>query len=1076
MLPPIVATMDYLHHLQTSSTNDYEYRRVKAFQSISNGTLTNLMLLLDGLDLELKEQMLTSRSDRAIVLRRPSTARDFHIQNPTLLACACAEWYTEIVEFLAAQDYGMDQTVAVRDESNDIVNYSGVSPLCIAAITGKFKMVQILLEHGAELNHQNSIGNTPLFEACFEGHIAIVHYLVQKGASIELANHKKVTCLMIASYANNAEIVKLLTNLGANVNKRDKNERNALFYCLAAGGVAIFKLLRQSGANVEPDAQGMTVLMEASYYGQLDMVKWLLRHKDEIKLDANYFDKKGRNALFYCAEAGNVDVFQYLIANGVSLRAAFDGSTVLMMAALRGRQKLLDYFHQNASQLGLDFATRDKRGRNCLFYCVSGGDIEVFEKLIGYGVKVERTIDGLNLLQQAAVKGELNFGKYLLDHAEDLGLDIQGRDKDGWSALFFAIASGNLQLFKLIYERGVLADPANDGRTLLMQAALRGNLEVLRHLVSNQAIYQSDINARDQFGRSALYLSLQSENYEDVFRNLLERGAKTHKTNFDSNILMETVKTATHLEAIKMLVTMAEKLEFTIHDVDCDGRNVLFYAAQNNCDVMQYLLSLGVTLVNDVNNQTVLMTSSQHGNVELVRLLLARHRELFMDLEHVDNTGRNAMFSTIDGGHLECFKMLSDAGLHCQSDTKGVTVLMRLAAMSHGAFLEYVVSHREELALDLSARDEDGRSAVHYALRAKKYDNLLYLVDNGSALDVNAAGESVVSGCVEEGDFWVVERLATSGVDLSEELNRRDGKGVPCFQRLLSSSIQDALMVALMEMYHDESEDADVEGVTMAMKALRRSEPLPLLRHLVEVTNVNVNVRDQKGRNLLTHALEANNLFVVKYLLSFGARFANDVMDKTPIMTAAEGSHGNVKCLRHLLRYIFRDEESKTETDVTGQSAVHYGVRSGNVDCVAFLLDRGFEIDTSDENGITPFLLAANLKLPAMVELLADRGADVRMRDSQSRSALHLVFDTDGLTLPVTKSLIDRDCDVNARDQSGCTPLMLAAKQDNLRPIRCLLENGADATLVDNDDHDALYHCPEDRHIIRVLISKYIGE
>ncbi len=54
---------------------------------------------------------------------------------------------------------------ALEHESVDIENSAGLTPLHVAIKKTDFKMAQILLDRGADINHQDKNGNTPLILA-----------------------------------------------------------------------------------------------------------------------------------------------------------------------------------------------------------------------------------------------------------------------------------------------------------------------------------------------------------------------------------------------------------------------------------------------------------------------------------------------------------------------------------------------------------------------------------------------------------------------------------------------------------------------------------------------------------------------------------------------------------------------------------------------------------------------------------------------------------------------------------------------------------------------------------------------
>jgi len=78
------------------------------------------------------------------------------------------------------------------------------------------------------------------------------------------------------------------------------------------------------------------------------------------------------------------------------------------------------------------------------------------------------------------------------------------------------------------------------------------------------------------------------------------------------------------------------------------------------------------------------------------------------------------------------------------------------------------------------------------------------------------------------------------------------------------------------------------------------------------------------------------------------------------------------------------------------------------------------------------------------VRLLVEHGSDVKSRDNQGRTPLHVILPwSDNLALP----LLERGADPGARDDPGRTPLHSASEW---RFARRLLELGADVNSRDN--------------------------
>jgi len=70
---------------------------------------------------------------------------------------------------------------------------AGGTPLIAAALNGEFECMELLIQEGANVNHQTINGNTPLMKSAINGHIVCVRYLLAKGARVDTKNIKQQT-------------------------------------------------------------------------------------------------------------------------------------------------------------------------------------------------------------------------------------------------------------------------------------------------------------------------------------------------------------------------------------------------------------------------------------------------------------------------------------------------------------------------------------------------------------------------------------------------------------------------------------------------------------------------------------------------------------------------------------------------------------------------------------------------------------------------------------------------------------------------------------------------------------------
>lgn len=120
-------------------------------------------------------------------------------------------------------------------------------------------IVELLINHGADVNFKNTAGIPPLREAVIVGNIDSVKYLIRNHANIDEADGYGITPLMMAVSQGPARVALYLINAGANINAEDKGGQTVWQYSTfsspkkvnAEEKAEIQKLLEEKGARKE---------------------------------------------------------------------------------------------------------------------------------------------------------------------------------------------------------------------------------------------------------------------------------------------------------------------------------------------------------------------------------------------------------------------------------------------------------------------------------------------------------------------------------------------------------------------------------------------------------------------------------------------------------------------------------------------------------------------------------------------------------------------------------------------------------------------------------------------------------
>jgi len=146
----------------------------------------------------------------------------------------------EIVELLL--DHGADVNSRIP---------SGATPLIIAAQEGDVGIIQTLLRRGAEVDAETEDGRTALFQAALNQHPDAVEVLCEAGGNVchVLGTGKTILQTALMSSSPSYDLVHKLISRGVDVNASDSRERTPLALATAGEQYEIAELLLENGAD-----------------------------------------------------------------------------------------------------------------------------------------------------------------------------------------------------------------------------------------------------------------------------------------------------------------------------------------------------------------------------------------------------------------------------------------------------------------------------------------------------------------------------------------------------------------------------------------------------------------------------------------------------------------------------------------------------------------------------------------------------------------------------------------------------------------------------------------------------------
>ena len=228
--------------------------------------------------------------------------------------------------------------------------------------------------------------------------------------------------------------------------------------------------------------------------------------------------------------------------------------------------------------------------------------------------------------------------------------------------------------------------------------------------------------------------------------------------------------------------------------------------------------------------------------------------------------------------------------------------------------------------------------------------------------------------------------------------------------------------------------DAAMKGNKEAVRALVQKK-------------ADVNATQVDGTTALHWAVQANDLATVDVLLKAGAKVsAANREGVTPLLLATQ--NGNAAMIEKLVKGGADPNASLTKD---GDTSLMMASRSGKIDAVKVLLDNGAQVNTQERWGGTSALMwAVSEKHPAVAKLLIERGADVNAHSYFLPASHGRGFEG---TLPESP----QPGQTAQEFASGLlTPLMFAARENDLESAKLLIAAKADINATGGDGKDAL--------------------
>ncbi|KAJ5647935.1 ankyrin repeat-containing protein [Penicillium lividum] len=372
-------------------------------------------------------------------------------EEKTPLLMAISEQDVRVVDAL------LESNVAVNTPSNHY------TPLTMACQYGPDELVEILLDHGADVTLTDPAEWQPLHVACRYSTAARVKIILERNPPIDVKTDDGWAPLHLAARYGNAEMVGMILKKGPEINTIGPGGWTPLH--LAAENEnddpEIVRMLLEKEPDINiVDDDGQTPLHAATRYGNAEVMRTILEKGPEI----NAVDNDGWTPLHFAARYDGPEIVRMVLEKDPNINATDKrGQTSLHLAVRYGNAATVTMILEKRPEIN----AVDNDGWTALHkvpQCDAADDrASIAELLIRKGANF-LTTKGENLtpLHVACEDGCISVVEVYLKHANSY--DTNAREENGWTALHFAADKGFGKVVELLLRNGLSFDLKTEGK------------------------------------------------------------------------------------------------------------------------------------------------------------------------------------------------------------------------------------------------------------------------------------------------------------------------------------------------------------------------------------------------------------------------------------------------------------------------------------------------------------------------------------------------------------------------------------------------------------------------------------
>ena len=966
-----------------------------------------------------------------------------------------------------------------------------------ASLKGQLTIVKDILANHKTTSLSDELGQTPLYAACIGNHPEIINLLVDSGYHVNHQDNEGKTPLhLVFENHEPGTAHTLMTQFNADTEIRDIHNWTPLHTAVDRGYFLYSQQLSQTFLQEDAGTEVSWIQLHAACFQEnTQNIQTLF----DAETNVNHASSAGHTPLHIAVKKGNIDLVSYLLDQNVNVNSKnTDGQTPLHIAVDRGEENII---HQLLKKKA-DPSMKDVLGNTSLHLAVQVkhelkpgllkchpkagaiGSVEdrwhspesykpcskqTVQAIVNYGADVNAVNNRCQTpLWFACFDGQDNLVMILLNAGADPNIADENSDSSLHAAIYGYCSKESVQ--SIIYRGAQVNAVNNIDETPLLIACSTAQRQLVRLLLKSKA----DPNIANIEGHGSLHKAVNADCSRETLQEIVDYGADVNAKDRRGRTALLLSCFYRQMDSLNVLIKAGA--DPTIDDEE--GFSCIHAAVDGRCstDVLQTLIDNGAHVnARRRDGATALMRACRTGQSESVMFLL----EAGADVNIVRPDGSTCLHVAVHGKcSKETLQNVIENGLNVNSANKrGETALILACESAQTESVKLLL----KMGANPNIADAEGYTSLHVAVHGRcTNETLKEIITHRSHLDAqNMDGQTpLLLACTYRQNNSIellLEALSNPNInDKNKNTSLHAAVDGRCRKKYIQAIInhfadinainknkQTALMLACEEGNVDainvllknraDLDIANADGDT-CLHVVARGDYVKEIIHTLVNHGANVNTKNMFNETPLMKANKKGNINVTKELLNAGADHKIiDGYGNTWIHWAIDGGYR-----QELIRTMIDHGADVNAMNEHNETAIMTACRTGNVDALELLLSVGANVNAMNKHGETALMTACKNGHVDAIELLLSVGANPNIKNNDGQTWIHLTA-IGNCSREVLQVVIAHGGDVNAATNDNITALMLASRTGNVDTINVLLSAGADPNIMDADGYTCLH-------------------